>query len=171
MSFELTALLLAWVAILLLALAVSGLLRQVRALNLRPTAVRLETNTAVGKTIALDTSMLDGHAPIAVLLFVTPDCQVCQARLQDLEKLTASDTIGFSVAAVFPGAANGFRSSSIRVLENQKEVFERLQIPVTPFGVVLSKEGVVIRSAPVGSPEAVRELVEQARFEDDDAKA
>lgn len=166
MSFEATALVLAWVAILVLALALSGLIRQVRAMSLRPRMVSLPSENTVGTTLSFNGSLIsNGETSTTVLMFVTAGCKTCDARLGDLEKAADIESQNISIAAVFPHAANGTRRTRIKVLEHQEHVFDQMRIPVTPFGVVLSKDGVVTHAAPVGSSEALGQLLQAARGE------
>lgn len=175
MSFEVGALLLAWVAILILALALSGLVRQVRAMSLQPRVVRIEPNGAAGKRLSVSPSALADYRGVAddrrpgILLFVTSNCKPCQARLRDLESIAAEVSGTVSITALFRQTANGYRSSHVTILENQEEVFGRVPVPLTPFGVVLASDGLVTHARPVGSRADVLELVQAARLERDDA--
>ena len=165
MDFQSTALLLAWVAIAVLALAVSGLLRQIRMMKLRPTQLSLAPSQALPDgPVDLGQSLMNGHGTKSVLLFVTPGCKSCEARLSDLESI-AADEADLAFAAVFPEDANGLGGTSLRTVEHQQEAFSKLRVRMTPFGVVLSEQGLVTHAVPVGSSEALRRLVAAATSE------
>jgi hypothetical protein len=85
MSFQSTALLLAWVAIALLALAVSGLIRQLRSVGL-PTNRFLPTSIVGGLAPPLGDGSADWPKP-TILLFVSAECRVCQDRLNELDAI------------------------------------------------------------------------------------
>lgn len=167
MSFQATALTLSWVAIALLALGMSGLVRQVRLLSDRP----VESPTAPGS------SLVGGVAPrIAaqerswsrptILLFVTSDCDVCEARLADLEKAAIGhdDELGF--AAVYQGQPSDrldVTSDLVEIYAGDDAAFDDYQIPITPYGVVVGTDGVVREARRVGSAGAVQELIDTAK--------
>lgn len=161
MSFEASALILAWVAIALLALAMAGLVRQVRVLSEQPRGGRFLHSPLVGSAAPDLTGQ--GWARRTVLLFVAPDCEVCHARLADLETLAASNGDDLAFAAVFPGEANGFASSRVKVLANQRAAFDQFRVPITPFGAVVTAQGTVSYVGTIGSSQAVAELGKRAR--------
>jgi hypothetical protein len=161
MTFEGSALILAWLAIALLALAMSGLVRQVRALSTQPRGGRLQQSPLVGS--AAPELPGQGWTRPTVLLFVAADCDVCKARLADLEALAAANGEAVACAAVFAGEPNGFASSRVKVLGHQRSAFDRFRVPITPFGVVVTARGIVSYVAPVGSSRVVDELGQKAK--------
>jgi hypothetical protein len=148
MSFEMTALLLSWVAILLLSLVVAGLVRQVHALGQGPRP------TAVGLSAGSQAPGFDRFGP-ALLLFLSADCSACPEVLAAAESLTGSE--GQAVHALFAGAA--LPSEGVTVHPDEPALFEAYKIPATPFAVVVGESGRVTVSEPVGSPGALRELL------------
>ncbi|WP_283138963.1 hypothetical protein [Rhizohabitans arisaemae] len=132
MSFTTTAVLLTWVAILLLGLVVSGLIRQVHALTGAPSALGPAPGTA-----------FPGFTGPALLLFLDEGCPVCSEVLAESAKVRA-----LPVRALFAHEDPG--------------LFDRHSIPVAPFGVVLDAAGRVRAAGPLGSADAVHELVGKA---------
>lgn len=165
MTFEQSALLLAWVAILIMALALTGLLRQLRGMNRRTQSTVLETDRWLDVPEEMKASLKLDNASPALLLFVTPGCKACEARLRELAPLAAEEE-SVSFAAVFPEHANGFEGGGrIAKLEHKQTVFSQLRVPLTPYGVVLSREGAVTHATPVGSLKLLKQLVERAKTE------
>jgi hypothetical protein len=147
MSFEMSALLLSWVAILLLSLVVAGLVRQVHALGQGPRP------TALGLAAGSLAPGFERFGP-GLLLFLSADCGACPDVLAAAESLSTSEP----VHALFSGAA----LSCDRVSGHPQEsaLFEAYKIPATPFAVIVGESGRVTVSEPVGSAGALRELLE-----------
>jgi hypothetical protein len=161
MSFYATALLLAWVAIVLLGLTVSGLVRQVHALQSprRPEGPEVELPTGT-QAPAIDGLAWDRQRT-NLLLFVDASCHSCAQVLPYLDTLARERNGDTAFTALFAGHDGGFRTDQVRVLTGQATAFERYQVPLTPFGVKVSPEGVLVAAAPVGSDKILKELVEQ----------
>jgi hypothetical protein len=161
MTFQTSALILSWLAILLLALVVSGLVRQVHALAggaaRRPEPVGLPAGApapGLGR-LALD------RPGLLVLLFLSVDCRTCGEVLDE----AARDAVGSGVAihALYAGPApSGALGRPVAVHGEQADLFERYDAIVTPFAVVVDQGGRVVQSAPLGSAAAFRALLEQA---------
>ena len=156
MDFMTSALILSWVAILLLALVVSGLIRQVHQLSktgVRPTA---RPGVAAGAT-APATDLLDESG--GVLLFLSPTCRVCTEVLDEAGQWAESTGIDPSrIHAVY--ADNATQHPVIPVSGERGDLFERYDIIVTPYAVVIDDSATVVRSEPVGSRQTVRQLLE-----------
>lgn len=159
LSFEQSALLLAWVAIVLLALAMSGLLRQVHALT---EALQGGRRTAVGPaagTVVPKLAGLDGVAR-SLLLFVEPACPACDRALERLVTAArnGSDSVGYLV--VYRGDATAVQDTAVTTITHADRVFSDLGVTVTPTAVALDERRTVIASAPVGSPELVEQFLD-----------
>jgi hypothetical protein len=149
MSFQTSALLVTWVALLLLALVVAGLVRQVHALSrgVPPTA-------ALGPTPGSPAPAFERLGP-GLLIFLDVDCGVCA------EVLEAAGTFDHPIHAIFSGSAPDDLAPGITVLAGERDgLFTSYRIPATPFAVLVDAGGRVRAAEPVGSPEALRELVE-----------
>ncbi|MFI6515990.1 hypothetical protein ACIBF1_10565 [Spirillospora sp. NPDC050679] len=149
MSFQTSALLLSWLAIGLLALVVAGLVRQVHALSQgapRP--------SELGPPPGARAPAFERLGP-GLLLFLDRDCGVCT------EVLEAAGGLGRPLRAVFAGPAPEGLAPEITVLEGELGgLFEDYRVPATPFAVLVDAAGRVRAAEPVGSPEALRELME-----------
>lgn len=160
MSFQTSALIVTWAALLLLALVVSGLVRQVHALSSGGVRRAGRLGPRPG-TPAPHVDRLDVRPP-AVLLFLSEDCHTCAAVLEQAGRL---DSAGFALHALYADAAPaGAQAPSVTVHGWQAEAFERYDAVVTPFAVAVGRDGRVERSEPIGSPSALRGLLN--RLED-----
>lgn len=162
MSFQTSALILSWVAILLLALVVSGLVRQVHALSSgivqrRPESVGLRPGSPAPGFATLT------PAPPAVplvLLFLDPDCGTCADVLAEATSQAERADLEFRILYrdSAPTQAAGL---PITVLGGQAEMFERYDALATPFATVISQAGRVLRAEPLGSRTALRRLLDE----------
>ncbi|MFC4912757.1 hypothetical protein [Actinomadura gamaensis] len=149
MSFQTSALLLSWVAILLLALVVAGLVRQVHALA-GPGRVTAARPAPGPKRGAVAPGF--GRLGPGLVLFLDRDCGVCEDVLAAAEP---------PLRAVFAGPAPAAVAPDVTVLAHEGAgLFEDYRVSATPFAVVLTEDGRIGAAAPVGSPESLRELLE-----------
>jgi hypothetical protein len=164
MSFETTALLVTWVALVLLALVVAGLVRQVHQLTQGPRTHGLGLQ-AGAPAPALD---LLGAEPgrATLLLFLSEDCPACQDVFEEALGIGG----GPATRAVFAQEAIGADPpANMRILSGQKDLFTAYQVPATPYGVVVGADGRVRTAEPVGSVRGLHALVTEAggRLHDD----
>ncbi len=157
MSFEMTALLVTWAALALLALVVAGLVRQVHQLSRGP------RTRALGLPAGSAAPGLDviGAEPgrATVLLFLSEDCPACQDVFE--ETLGMSD--GPATRAIF--AEDAIRAdppAHLRILPGQGALFTAYQVPATPYGVIVGADGRVRVAEPVGSVRGLHALVAEA---------
>lgn len=187
MSFETTVLLLTWVAILLLAFVVSGMVRRVHFLStgVQPGHLGL----AAGAHAPEFGRLAPGSPDLTVLLFLDRDCGVCPGVLAETRAVLAelaetpdvpaetpavpAETPAVpaasarppAVTALFSGPAHDDLSgltrddAGIAVLAGEAAAFEAYQIPAVPFAVLVDAAGRVQASRPVGSPGALRALL------------
>lgn len=157
MSFQSSALLLAWVAIVLLALGLAGLLRQVQVLSrgrLGETAPAARTahspRDLVGFRLPLDgplAGIVDRRAHRTVVAFVSPGCPSCT---QTLERLAgAPDVAAGSVAvvAVSTGScapAEAALGGTGRCLPQGRQLLDLLRVPATPYLVAVDADGTLV---------------------------
>lgn len=156
MSFQTSALIVTWVALLLLALVVSGLVRQVHALS-SGTARPVRPGLQPGAT-APDLDRLGTRAP-AVLLFLTPTCHTC---VEVLEETAAAVGDRLPVHAVYEASAPEVPPGVVAHAD-QAQLFDTYGALATPFAVVVGADGRISAAAPVGSRAAVRELLTPVR--------
>ncbi len=156
MSIETTALILAWAAILILAFAMAGLLRQIHFLRQGLHPERLRAGPKIGEpALSLGDVPISSGRPTA-LVFVDNKCQTCRRIMPELSGLAAQTKGDLQLMLLFREEADGSRDYGISVLENQREAFARYRVPLTPFAVLVTRDGLIAAAEPLGSPEAVR---------------
>lgn len=165
MDFQTSALILAWVAILVLALAMSGLMRHVQALS-TGRVVQEQIGPPIGsKAPPLplgDEGERSATTTTTVALFLDRSCEVCERSLRLASELAVVTKDRLHFLALFPTDGNGLGQGGIEVVENAQDAFVRYAIPVTPFGVVIGVDGRVTQASPLGSEPLLRQLVEDA---------
>jgi hypothetical protein len=152
MSFQTSAIVLAWAAILLLAFGFAGLLRQVQVMVRRPQAMASPTRSPadlVGFTLPADGALAGLHhegAARTLVVFVSPGCGSCAAALQQVAALPGATT---SVSVVSTGGCEstqrllGDRAGAVRCLADGRPVMDALGVPATPYLLALGPGGVI----------------------------
>ncbi|WP_446210027.1 hypothetical protein [Micromonospora sp. IBSANI012] len=160
MSFQTSALILSWIAILLLALVVSGLVRQVHALSTgtvgRPGSVGLRPGSPAPRF----RDLAPPSPATLVLLFLDPGCTTCDQLLDAAAEHVRRTDVVLRVLyrdTVPPRAAD----LPMTVLGEQADLFDRYDAIATPFAVVIDATGRIRRSEPVGSGVALRHLLDE----------
>ncbi|GAA2639052.1 hypothetical protein SMC26_40770 [Actinomadura fulvescens] len=161
MDFTTSALILAWAAILVLALAMAGMLRQLHALKGGDSRVdHLGPSIGAAAPALPLPDAVRRNVPV-VALFLDLECDSCERTLQVAEELVNEGENRVEFVGLFADDPNDHRSHGVRLVGNATEAFESYQIPVTPFGVVISTEGTVLASTALGAPHEIRDLVSQ----------
>jgi hypothetical protein len=168
MSFGTSALLLAWIAIVLLAFGLAGLLRQVSLL----TRGRLGNGAPIGPGSGLaprTTRDLVGFRlpatggladlPVAgahrtVVVFVSPGCPSCTQTLEGLAVLPEVTAGSVAVVAVSTGSCEPARAAmgdvpgrSALCISRGRSLLEALHVPATPYLMALDEEGTIVVAA------------------------
>lgn len=162
MQLEYTVLLTAWVAIILLALALSGVIRQLRVIE----AKLGELSATHGQASRRSVLALDGHldpARVTCLYFVDRGCPSCERLLKALPAVAAvhADELSFVVAAMRGGIE--VQGDLLRPATDGGSLAQAFGVPATPYGVAVTPRGVVVASAPLGSEEALERFIARAR--------
>ena len=149
MTFQTSALLLSWAAILLLALVVSGLVRQVHALAAGP--------RRVGPRPGATAPGLAGLAPAdrpLLLLFLSPDCRTCTEALD--EAVAAGPVLALYAGT---GPAGPPPAGPVSLRTGQAALFDRYDVVATPYAVAVDRADRIAAAGPVGSRDALRDLL------------
>ena len=168
MDFTTSALLLSWVAIALLALVVSGLVRQVHQLSRgglarAPGRLGVTPGSAAphADDLLADDVLAEGRDTL--LLFLSAECRTCAEVLAEAARLDATAT---AVRAVYAGQApttapdgTGTDGGAVPVTEGRPDLFTAYDAIATPFAVLVGPTGRVVRSEPPGSAAALRALL------------
>lgn len=167
MTFTTSALIASWVAILLLGLVVSGLVRQVHRLSRgRPHTVRAAGSLGIGSgSRAPEVAELFGDdlGTGGVLLFLSADCRTCRDVLAEAGRWSRRAEAGPAFRALYAGPAPREAlegDGPVRVREERDDLFTTYDAIATPFAVAVDGEGRVLRSVPLGSPEALTALLD-----------
>ena len=158
MDFTTSALILSWVAIALLALVVSGLVRQVHQLS-RGHVVRSPGRLGVtpGSAAPHADELLAGDGK-TLLLFLSAECRTCADVLAAAGRLDGPP----AVRAVYAGDAPAAPAAGVPVTGNRPDLFTAYDAIATPFAVLVGADGRVVRSEPLGSADALGDLVAAA---------
>ncbi|HEX2417291.1 MAG TPA: hypothetical protein VHJ83_04080 [Micromonosporaceae bacterium] len=157
MTFQTSALILSWVAILLLALVVSGLVRQVHALSNGTTRPTEAIGPPPGSAAPEFRRLAPHHPEPMVLLFLDSDCRTCSEVLAEATRTAPAP--GVTVRALFRGVAP--ETGRLPAHGGEAVLFDRYDAVATPFAVVIDPAGTVVHSEPLGSHTAFRTLLDQ----------
>jgi hypothetical protein len=148
MSVEAAALVLAWFAIVLLAFAMAGLLRQVNALKEGRGA---PVGLGPGARVSLDSSTIAGRT--RVLLFAAPDCSSCHEILEQLPSVLDQSQDDIELSVVVRTHSDGLPVDSRARTLVDPALFTEFHVRLVPVAAAVDASGVVLRTEPVGSPE------------------
>lgn len=160
MSFQTSALILSWIAILLLALVVSGLVRQVHALSAGTASRSGSIGLRPGSPAPRFRDLAPPSPATLVLLFLDSGCATCDHLLDEATEQAGRTGAVLRVlyrATVPPHAAD----LPMTVMGDRADLFDRYDAIATPFAVVIDETGHIRRSEPVGSRVALRHLLDQ----------
>jgi hypothetical protein len=164
MSFTMSALLITWLAIALLAFAMSGLVRQVHALASSQQAVPFRTGPPIGAIVPDLNGTLRASHPTkpTMLLFSEATCSTCAELLPELARLAREHSEAIQFGVVFRERGTVVDDPIVAAFEHQSELFERLGISAVPYAIVTSPSGVVQDAQLTGSVTLLRQLVNAA---------
>jgi hypothetical protein len=159
MSFELSAILLSWLAIGLLAFALAGILRQLRMLQSTVVLLRSPGGTA-NPLLGLKGAEFVADGLPGAVLFVEPGCEVCDIvrvrLLQVIDRLPFPIRVSLVVAD--GTAVRADERDKLQVMEGAA-VFDRYNVHATPFGLLLDRDGSIVLAEPIGSIDAFDQFV------------
>ncbi|WP_051834595.1 hypothetical protein, partial [Streptomyces sp. NRRL S-15] len=151
MDFTTSALIASWAAIALLALVVSGLIRQVHQLSrtqpqrpgrvgIAPGAQAPGLDEARTDPAGLDGLLTPGRA--ALLLFLDADCRTCGQVLAEAGAWTVrqGDAAAPQVLGLYAGAGPQADEGAVPVRDHRPELFTAYDIPATPYAVAIDPE-------------------------------
>ncbi len=164
MSFELTAVGLAWVAIVVLALVVSGLIRQVHILSSGQQVRKLQLGPRPGSEAPSFARYDLPRGRPAVVFFAERGCSSCAALLPSFGQLARGQrqSASFVIAVSEDERFDTRTGESVTQITGQGEAFERFGVSVTPFGVAISASGTVVAASPITSPDDFARLLDDA---------
>lgn len=161
MSFLTSAVILAWVALVLLALGFAGLLRQVTLLSRRSLGGGSPGSAVAGTTTRTTRDLVgfrlpatgelatlpDGSAHRTVAAFVSPGCPSCTQTLQGLAGAPDVAAGSVAVVAVSTGScepAEAALEGTGRCIAQGRSLLEQLHVPATPYLVAVDATGTIV---------------------------
>ena len=155
MSFMATALVLAWVAIIVLALSVAGLMRQVHLLLTERSAEGSAASSHAGPP-SLPADLLAAGAE-RVVLFASTSCVACSEVMPVL--VEHSRSAGRSCLVVTAAERHPAWPEELTYRENAADLFEHFGIAATPHALRIV-DAAVVAEGQVGSARALRGLLD-----------
>lgn len=161
MNFTTAALLVTWVALLLLGLAHAGIQRQLRMLA-GDYVARGDTAIPAGAPApAVEGVVYGEHGTL--LMFSDGGCDACIRVLAEAEHVArGSNGDGLRVVSIFPNDARQVRHDHVRAITS-KRAFDEFNVAATPFAVLVGGDARVVSAAPVGSEQALHRFLSTAR--------
>lgn len=163
LDFETSALALSWVAIVLLAFSMAGILRYVH-LVVEDRNKGVIVGPAVGTKLASVEGLTNGiGSRLSLLMFLDTNCEACEWVLPQLDRVPIQED-GISIRALYRGAVGEeeLSDSPVEVLQKQNDIFRRLGVTATPFGLGITPSGHVVAADVIGSPATLQSFVAQA---------
>jgi hypothetical protein len=145
MTTTTAALVLAWIAIVLLTLATAGLLRRVEQLSSRGTLQAEPDEPVRGLQLPVSKYLSDfeGGQTGILLLFVSPSCATCQTAIDAVAEAGPTE---YRIAVVTREI--DVQPLSVRAgwvpLTSAAALFQILRVPATPYLVRLGPDGTII---------------------------
>lgn len=157
MSVQTSGLLLAWCVIVLLAFVMAGLVRQVGVLRELHERRMEQLGPVLGEPAPSIPSIGNGVLRSTVVIFVQPDCKSCARLLPGIDALAAEHRSRLHILLLSSSEVPNL--SNVTALPNQKESFDRFQVPLTPFAVSVDPRGIVRDARPLNSGSDAQEFV------------
>lgn len=166
MSLVASALVVAFVLILLLAFGMAALMRQVSLLtSLVPGARAARAqNPLVGLPSPVAIPLTGEYG---VVLAVTGTCAACHMLLKDLASPDHSDLLkGVEVLVLSPVDCADWgqlAGGAVRCIPSAGATLAALNVSATPYALVIDARGIVLKAGPVGSTAGFVEYVQHLR--------
>lgn len=159
MDVLIVGLVLAWIAILLLGLAVGGLLAQVRELSTTGHPIPRGSSSSIRVSWLRDSSNAEIRTPYAAV-FGSDACSTCKTVVpRILSQLYKPSLLPFYVVMDSASKNWGPLPSGVERVVDQ-EALERFHIPATPWFISVDEAGRAVASFPIGSESDVKRSVE-----------
>lgn len=163
MSPTTAALILAWIVLLLLALAVAAIVRQVDVLSrLIPGGTQgSAVHPLVGLPLPNGVIASLAREGRSVVIVVSGNCAACHSLLADLASprsgLTKNELGTLAIVSTDPRILPGIAEIAEQHIDPAEEA--RLQLTATPYGISAGIDAIVRTATPVGSLDALKALL------------
>jgi hypothetical protein len=152
MSFETAVLILAWIAILLLALAMSGLLRQLHHLQAHGGSSAQRVGPAPGTRSPIWPLLEAKPERPMIVLFGDRSCETCQLIRPQVQRFAQGLGDRADLLWVTRTRDEELEDGAGVTFKVDPKAFDEFNIPLVPAAVAISRDGIVIDAEPVGSP-------------------
>ncbi len=157
MSALTAAVVLAWVAILILALAISGLTRAVG--RLATGAVGAPAAHPLIGSQAPPIPALGPWSEPTVMVFVDPTCIVCRERIQDIKEIHSGETNWILVTTDPSETFSDLELNGLRLIRVESPYVTFFGAYSKPFGVVIDSNGLIVAASALGNRKMLTDLV------------
>lgn len=156
MDFHNAALALSWLAILVLAMGMSGLLRQIEMIKARGVTPGSGVGLRPGNRAP---SVPETNGKPSLLVFAEGQCDSCSSLLPELQTLAVALEGDIDIVLLMRGpAAEIDLPPNVQVSFNP-QAFRDFRVSLVPAAVGVSRDGIVISAEPVGNPARFRSFV------------
>jgi hypothetical protein len=163
-------------AVVFLAFVLAGALRSMDDLRARLADIEARSAVAPGRGLSVGSPAppIEGVAPGAgvdaprlsgvrhLVAFADPDCAACARLVPDLLRDSPLPGVIVSDAARVPAAWRARSDGRMAVVADGRSIADRYQADLRPQVFVVDEGGSIVASAPAGTLEDVRGLVDEA---------
>lgn len=155
-------LILAWIAIILLAFAMSGLMRQLHDMTRHQNSRGLSLGLAPGTLATYLPDKQHFSQARRLMIFADTDCESCQSIVPLFDDLVDSLPEEHEGIVITRNSAKGFSSLRKTRVVADPVAFDYFNIPFVPVAVAM-RDGEILTTQAVGSEELLRAFFEQPR--------
>jgi hypothetical protein len=156
-SFIIAALIVSWVAVVLLVLVVANLHVRLQRLE-RLSAVPKEATPYAHLLGSRLHDLLDAPVPSpGMFVFLSANCTSCTRVLDELGSLSRTVPVAIAWTDQMPTSLPALPPNTV-ILDEGAKVSTTLGIRVTPFVVVTGEDGRVVKAAPINSLSSLSDL-------------
>lgn len=157
MSFLVAVLVVTWLAIVVLALALAGLTRQVRDLA---AAVRSRGRSPlVPQSDAIPSLQSTDGTSRTVLLVIDDVCTTCRLVAPEFATLVSNIARMEFRVLTYTESTRAWLDGADIVVDVDEDAYRRLNVPWRPALVLVDADGTVLEAKPVGSIESLHRTV------------
>ena len=155
-----SAVILAWVVILLLCFTMAGMVRQLHALTSRQASgAAVPWDALVCRPVPASLGHRFRSDRATVVVFAANDCGACDRTVRALPDLVSSLVPSVEVVVAYEGDPLDLDHLGMIVKTHQGDSLAAFNIPALPFGVVVDTSGRVVDAQPLGSPADLERLL------------
>jgi hypothetical protein len=147
-----SAVILAWIVILLLSFTMAGMVRQLHALTTQGAGGRVVSwAAAVGHPAPASLGHPYSRQRPTVVVFASSDCATCEQVVRALPELASERPGSVEFVVAYRAGAFELDHRGVTVRTDQAGVFGDFHVPALPFAVVVDVSGRIAQAEPLGS--------------------